>query len=86
MNGTMTLRGERVDLGNIRASVLNVIATEDHIVPPGETEGVMAKLGSQDMQLLKIPGGHIGMMAGSAALKRTWPQIESWLAARSGRA
>jgi polyhydroxyalkanoate synthase len=86
MNGTMTLRGERVDLGNIQANLLNVIATEDHIVPPGETEGVMAKVGSQDKQLLKIPGGHIGMMAGSAALKRTWPQIESWLAARSGHA
>jgi peptide/nickel transport system ATP-binding protein len=51
-----------VDLGHIRASVLNVVATEDHIVPPGQTEGVMAKIGSRDKQLLKIPGGHIGMI------------------------
>jgi polyhydroxyalkanoate synthase len=79
----MTLRGERVDLGHIRASVLTIIATEDHIVPPEQTEGVMAKLGSGDKQLLKIPGGHIGMMAGSAAVKRTWPQIDTWLAPRS---
>ena len=80
----MTLRGERVDLANISASVLNLIATEDHIVPPAQTEGVMAKIGSQDKVLLRIPGGHIGMMAGSAAIKRTWPQIDSWLAPRSG--
>lgn len=84
MNGTMRLRGETVDLSRIRASVLNLIATEDHIVPPEQTEGVMAKIGSVDKELLRIPGGHIGMMAGSAAVKRTWPRIDAWLAPRSG--
>jgi polyhydroxyalkanoate synthase len=43
----------------------------------------MTKVGSQDQLLLKVKGGHIGMMAGSGALKRTWPQIDAWLAARS---
>ncbi len=84
MNGTLRLRGERVDLGHIRASVLNVIAAEDHIVPPEQTEGAMAQIDSDDKHVLKIPGGHIGMMAGSAAVKRTWPQIDAWLAPRSG--
>lgn len=84
MDGTLKLRGEPVDLGHIHANALNLIATEDHIVPPEQTEGVMAKIGSDDKQLLKIPGGHIGMMAGSAAVKRTWPQIDAWLAPRSG--
>ena len=83
IKGTMTLRGERVDLGNIRADLLNVVATEDHIVPPPETEGVMGSVGSKDKTLLKIPGGHIGMMAGSQAVKRTWPQLEAWLEKRS---
>jgi polyhydroxyalkanoate synthase subunit PhaC len=84
MSGTMRLRGEAVDLGNVRASVLTIIATEDHIVPPEQTEGVIDKLGGNDKQLLKIPGGHIGMMAGSAAVKCTWPRIDAWLAPRSG--
>ena len=84
VKGTMTLRGERVDLANIHASVLNVVANEDHIVPPEQTEHVMDLIGSQDKELLKIPGGHIGMMAGSAAVKRTWPLIEAWLGERSG--
>jgi polyhydroxyalkanoate synthase subunit PhaC len=83
MNGTMKLRGEEVHLENISASVLNVIATDDHIVPPMQTAGVMAKIGSEDKELLRIPGGHIGMMAGSAAVKRTWPQIDAWLSPRS---
>jgi polyhydroxyalkanoate synthase len=86
MNGAMRLRGELVDLSRIHASVLNLIATEDHIVPPDQTEGVMAAIGSDDKQLLKVPGGHIGMMAGSTAIKRAWPQIDAWLAPRSGSA
>jgi polyhydroxyalkanoate synthase len=84
MQGTMMLRGETAHLENITASVLNLVATEDHIVPPMQTEGVMAKIGSKDKELLRIPGGHIGMMAGSGAIKRTWPQIDAWLAPRSG--
>lgn len=84
VKGTMTLRGERVDLANISASVLNVVANEDHIVPPEQTAHVMDLIGSQDKELLRIPGGHIGMMAGSAAIKRTWPLIEAWLGERSG--
>jgi polyhydroxyalkanoate synthase len=43
----------------------------------------MTKVSSEDQQLLKVKGGHIGMMAGSGALKFTWPHIEEWLAARS---
>jgi polyhydroxyalkanoate synthase len=85
MQGTMTLKGQRADPGRIRAAVLNVVATEDHIVPPCQSEGIMPKLGSQDKQLLKIAGGHIGMMAGSQAIKRAWPQIHGWLAPRSAR-
>jgi polyhydroxyalkanoate synthase len=83
MRGTMTLRGERVDLGHIKADVLNLVATEDHIVPPRQTEGVMAAIGSPAKTLLRIPGGHIGMMAGSPAYKRTWPQLDAWLEPRS---
>ncbi|HEV2236129.1 MAG TPA: alpha/beta fold hydrolase [Ktedonobacterales bacterium] len=85
MRGTLTLRGERVDLAQVRASVLNLVATEDHIVPPEQTVGVMERFGSADKTLLRIPGGHIGMMAGSPAYKRTWPQIDAWLEARSGQ-
>lgn len=83
MEGTLAIRGERVDLARLRANVLNVIAETDHITPPCQSEGVMAKIGSQDKQVFKVRGGHIGIMAGSGAEKNTWPHIESWLAPRS---
>ena len=81
--GKMIIRGERVDLSRIHANLLNVIALADHISPPCQSESIMTKVGSQDQLLLKVKGGHIGMMAGSGALKRTWPHIDAWLAVRS---
>jgi polyhydroxyalkanoate synthase len=83
MAGTLSLRGERVDLGRLRADVLNVIAESDHITPPCQSEGVMDKIGSRSKEVFRVKGGHIGIMAGSGAEKNTWPHIERWLAARS---
>jgi polyhydroxyalkanoate synthase len=84
MAGTLALRGERVDLRNLTANLLNVIAEGDHITPPCQSEGVMERIGSRDKELFRVRGGHIGIMAGSGAEKNTWPHIDSWLAARSG--
>jgi polyhydroxyalkanoate synthase len=83
MKNELMVRGERVDLGKIRANLLTVIAEADHITPPCQSESIMAKVGSQDKELYRIPGGHIGIMAGSAAPRTTWPHIERWLSARS---
>ena len=85
MKGTLALRGEKVDLRNLRASFLDVIAEDDHITPPCQSESVLEKVGSADKQVVRVPGGHIGIMAGSGAAKGTWPKIDAWLAARSGR-
>ncbi len=83
MAGMLTLRGERVDLAHLKASVLNVIAEADHITPPCQSEGIMDRLGSTDKMIFRVKGGHIGIMAGSGAERTTWPHIEQWLAARS---
>jgi len=83
MEGTLQMRGEPVNLCNLRASVLNVIAENDHITPPCQSEGVMAKIGSTDKELFRVRGGHIGIMAGSGAEKNTWPHIQEWLRART---
>lgn len=81
--GTLMLRGERVNLANLKASVLNVIAEADHITPPCQSEGVMDLLGSTDKEIFRVRGGHIGIMAGSGAEKTTWPHIDAWLSKRA---
>ncbi len=83
IEGKLALRGEPVDLGKLKANLLNVIAEGDHITPPCQSEGIMDRVGSQDKELFRVRGGHIGIMAGSGAEKSTWPHIERWLAPRS---
>jgi polyhydroxyalkanoate synthase len=83
MRGEWMIRGERVDLSRIKANLLTVIAEGDHITPPCQSAGIMAKVSSKDKELFRTPGGHIGIMAGSGADKRTWPHIQNWLATRS---
>src|SRR6266545_7338965 len=83
IEGNLMIRGERVDLNRLRANLLTVIAEGDHITPPCQTETVMSRVGSTDKTVMRIPGGHIGIMAGSGASKRTWPQIDAWLSPRS---
>jgi polyhydroxyalkanoate synthase len=83
MRNEWMIRGERVDLGRIRANLLTVIAEGDHITPPCQSAAIISKVSSKDKELFRIPGGHIGIMAGSGADKRTWPHIEGWLGPRS---
>jgi len=83
MKGELMIRGERVDLGRLRANLLAIIAESDHITPPCQTEPAVAKIGSADKEIYRVPGGHIGIMAGSGAAKRTWPHLDEWLAQRS---
>lgn len=83
MKGELVIRGQRVDLRQIRANLLTVIADADHITPSCQSESIMAKVSSRDKELFRVAGGHIGIMAGSGASKHTWPHIDSWLGARS---
>ena len=83
IEGTLELRGEKVELGRLRANLFNVIAESDHITPPCQSEGVMDLVGSQDKEIFRVRGGHIGIMAGRGAEKATWPHLDTWLGARS---
>jgi polyhydroxyalkanoate synthase len=83
MRGELRICNQLVDVGRIRANLLTVIAEGDHITPPCQSETVVEKVSSQDKQTYRVPGGHIGIMAGSSAHRTTWPHIEEWLAARS---
>jgi polyhydroxyalkanoate synthase len=83
MRNEWVLRGERVDCSRIHANLLTVIAQGDHITPPCQSRAIMDKVSSRDKELFVIPGGHIGIMAGSGAHKLTWPHLEGWLARRS---
>ncbi len=85
VDGRLSLRGERVDLGAIDQNLLVVTAGADHIAPPPGTRPLLDLVSSEDVTHFDRPGGHIGLMAGSKAREEIWPDIVEWLDSRSDR-
>ena len=83
VRGTVRLRDRSVDLRRIDQSVLVITAGADHIAPRPGTMPIFDLIASEDVEHFDRPGGHIGLIAGSAARKEVWPGIAEWLAERS---
>jgi poly(3-hydroxyalkanoate) synthetase len=85
VKGKMELRGQRVDLSNIRCALLNVSGKWDYVVPPPQTEATIALAGSPDKEYVSMDAGHVGMLVGPTAKGSLWPRVREWLSSRSGR-
>jgi polyhydroxyalkanoate synthase len=81
--GRVRLRGRQVNLARIDQNLLVITAGADHIAPRTGTVPIFESVSSEDVTHFDRPGGHIGLMAGSAARKEIWPDLADWLAERS---
>ncbi|MBM7062529.1 alpha/beta fold hydrolase [Pseudomonas sp. UL073] len=83
MEGTLRIGGRAVVLEQIRVPLLHVIAEYDTLVPPASAKPLLEKVASQDKQEIVLPGGHVSLVAGPAAVRRMWPALDQWLGRRS---
>lgn len=79
MNDTFQLGSRRVSLADITCPYLMVLAEQDHITPPAAVEPAARLVGSQDVEEIRLRGGHVGMLASRLAVKVTLPGIIDWL-------
>ena len=79
----LALGGDRVHLSDIRLPFLAVLAARDHIVPEPCAAPVMDLVGSTDKHLLRLDGGHIGLVVGKTAARTTIPTIVDFLKRQS---
>jgi polyhydroxyalkanoate synthase len=79
----LRINGKVVDLKNIECSVLNLIAEQDHLVPPASSMVFNDLISSKDKDMIIYPTGHIGLSVSSKALRDLWPKVSDWLIARS---
>ncbi len=82
VNGTLKIGDTLVDLGNITAPLLNVIALRDHIAAPASSNVLQNLVASADREMLSYETGHIGLTASRRTLEKFWPRIYSWVEAR----
>jgi len=79
VNGTHHVRGQRVDLGKITCPVLTIATERDNICPPKAARALNDRCGSQDKELIVVPGGHVGAVVGGKASTVLYPAIARWL-------
>lgn len=72
-----------VNLREITCPVLNLMATNDDLVPMAQSEPFGDLVGSKDHTTLKLKAGHIGLAMGTRAQRELWPKAVQWLAQRS---
>jgi polyhydroxyalkanoate synthase len=79
-SGRIPLGGRTIDLSDITVPFLNIVGEKDHIVPP-EAVGPLASLvGSTDVEELRLPAGHVGLIVGRAAQRHNIPAMADWIA------
>ena len=84
VGGTLAIGGRRVDLGNVTMPILNIHATQDHIVPPAAVLALERHVASDDYTTYGFDGGHIGIYVSARAQREVPQAIASWLDGRRG--
>jgi polyhydroxyalkanoate synthase len=80
--GGLTIGGGRVDLRQVDCPVLNIHASQDHLVPPSATMPLRGLIGSQDYTSFEFDSGHIGIYVSARAQEILPATIAEWLEMR----
>lgn len=75
----LVIRGHQVHLSNIKANILNIAAQRDHIAAPEQVQPLMDKVSSKDKTFHVLPTGHVSVVVGGTASRKTYPLIDKWL-------
>jgi polyhydroxyalkanoate synthase len=80
LHGTFALSGRPVDLGAIECPVMAVTFAHDNIVPWQSAAALCDLVGSDDVEHVHLPGGHVGAVVSSAAAAQLWPKMaDFWI-------
>lgn len=79
--GELSFGDKRVDLSSITCPVLAFAGKSDDIATLTATRAILEHVGSKDLEFREVPGGHIGVVAGSKAPEAVWGPIADWLRA-----
>jgi len=82
VKGELEVGGRKINLKNLTVPLLNIYATEDHLVPPAATIPLNDHVGSKDKELYSFKGGHIGVFVGGKSQKELAPAVINWLKKR----
>jgi polyhydroxyalkanoate synthase len=78
-----TRNGQIVNLKNITAPFLNIVAKMDDLVAPDSSKALNDAVGSSHKTLMEFNSGHVGACISTQAHKELWPKVGEWVAKHS---
>ncbi|MEF8868360.1 MAG: class III poly(R)-hydroxyalkanoic acid synthase subunit PhaC [Haloarculaceae archaeon] len=72
------LDGKHVDVTNIDMPVLLIMGEYDHLIPAEASEPFADVVGTDDVEQIKYPTGHIGLSVSSSSHEDVWPRVAEW--------
>jgi polyhydroxyalkanoate synthase subunit PhaC len=79
----MKVGSDIVDLQKITMPFLDIVGSNDDLVPPESSKTIMDVIPSTDKKLIEFPTGHVGLCVSQKAHDQLWPEVGRWLAQRS---
>lgn len=86
VKGEWWIGNRKVNLRDITCPIVNLMASDDHLVPCGQSAGFNDLVGSTDRHSITLKSGHIGLAVSGKAQRELWPKVCEWLAQRSDKA
>ena len=82
VKGQIEVGAGQVDLEAITIPILNIFASNDHLVPVDASKALAGCVSSADYTELELPGGHIGIYVGADTQASLPAAINDWLRQR----
>jgi polyhydroxyalkanoate synthase len=84
MTGSWTLGGRTIDFTDTDATVLNVMAANDKVVPRSASAPASGLVGHPDRrEEMVVKGGHATFGTGRSAFAHTLPRLAEWITSHS---
>ncbi len=75
----LKLGEKQIDLREITAPLLTIIAEKDDLVSPESTLALNDLVSSKEKETFVLPTGHVGLCISTAAHQRLWPKVAAWI-------
>jgi polyhydroxyalkanoate synthase len=83
VKGSVRIGDHAVNLRDVDMPVLNIYATQDHLVPPSASRPLEKLVGTKDYSEYSFRGGHIGIYVSGRAQRDVPQTVHDWLSTRS---
>ena len=68
---------------DVKCPVLAILGTKDNQVPPNATRPIPQAVGTDDVELVEVETGHIGLFVSGRSQREVAPKINEFLTEKS---